>query len=92
MFGKWLKLAAVGMALAAGALYAPPAHALALGWEPYDYYDAGYYDNTLNDDWFYDYYAYDTVYDPYYDYYYYGAYGYDYDVDLFDWEEDGLFE
>lgn len=44
----------------------------------YSYYAVGY-DSNHDDDWFYDYYDYD------YDYGYY-------DVDWFDWEEDGLFE
>jgi hypothetical protein len=57
----------------------------------YDYYD-GAYDSTWDqNDWFYDYYDHDSDYgtsDSYYDSYDY----YDYDADLFDWEEDGLFE
>lgn len=56
--------------------------------DPYDYYDTGY-DYDYSDDWFYDYYDFnDDGFDPYYDYYA----DYDYDADLFDWEEDGLFE
>jgi hypothetical protein len=54
----------------------------------YHYYDGGY-DADYDDDWFYDYYDYDAgAYDG--DYGYYGTY--DYDADVFDWEEDGLFE
>lgn len=55
----------------------------------YDYYEGAYEGTFEDDDWFYDYYDYDYgAYDGYYDYYDY----YDYDADLFDWEENGLFQ
>jgi hypothetical protein len=56
-----------------------PAQAYDYGYyDYYDYYDAGY-DGVYDNDWYYDYYDYNS------------DYSYDYDVDWFDWEEDGLF-
>jgi hypothetical protein len=75
-------------AIGAVLLYTPTALAYPY-YDYYDYYD-GYYDSSWDDDdWFYDYYDYDyDTYDGYYDHYDH----YNYDADLFDWEEDGLFE
>ena len=53
------------------------------GYDTYNYYDVGYDNNSYDDDWFYDYYEYDSNYE--YDN------NYNYDSDWFDWEEDGLF-
>ena len=52
----------------------------------YGLYDAGY-DQTYGNDWFYDYYEWSDPYSTEV-----GGYDYDYDADVFDWEEDGLFE
>lgn len=54
----------------------------------YDYYDTydGIYDTDYDDDWFYDAYVVGD-YDDDYDYYA----NYDYEEDVFDWEEDDLF-
>lgn len=57
------------------------------GYGYYDHYDAGYAGAYDQNDWFFDYYAYE--YDPRYcDYDYYT--GYSYAADLFEWEEKGL--
>lgn len=54
----------------------------------YDHYQAGY-DNHYSDDWFFDHYEYDADGpDPYFDYYS----DFDYQHDLFQWEEIELFE
>lgn len=56
--------------------------------EYYDYYRVGY-DTTYDDDWFFDYFAYDAAaFEPQYDYYA----DYDYQAERFDWEETGLFD
>ena len=53
----------------------------------YGLYDAGYDRTNFGNDWFYDYYEWSDPYSTEV-----GGYDYDYDADVFDWEEDGLFE
>ncbi|MBC77584.1 MAG: hypothetical protein CME64_16385 [Halobacteriovoraceae bacterium] len=71
------------------------ANALVDDYNYYDYYDAGWYDDTsydyydADDDWFYDYYAYD---DETFDYDYTDyEYEYDWIEGEYEWEEEGLF-
>lgn len=86
--------------VAAAAVAAPAAAQETWGWD--DDYDAGYDAGTVSDygylggaydtdytadDWFFDEYGYEAT--GYYDTY---DYDYDWDADMFDWEEDGLFQ
>lgn len=90
----------LGLMAALALAFAPAAAAQDYYEGDYDYYecyDGGWLDDgESDDDWFFDTYEYDEEcdYDDY-DYdgdnYYDNDFGYDYDNDVFDWEEDGLF-
>ena len=77
---------AAGLAVLTLLLGGPSAWAVldSFGYDTYNVYDPGYDNNSYDDDWFYDYYEYDSNYDY--------EHNKDYDSDWFDWEEDGLFQ
>ena len=91
MSGKFLAalLGALLFALGAVGLTSTALAQMDEGYEHYGYYDVGFDDRDVDDDWFFDYYEWNEDQNLFYDEY---GYDYDWDADAFDWEEDGLFE